>query len=47
MNTIAQLSARERRDLFTEAAARFGLPPFDFGKGLFVCCTLGVLLGRD
>lgn len=43
MNAIAQLSARDRRDLFTEAAARTGLPPFHLEKDFWVCWTLGVL----
>jgi len=47
MNTIAQLSARDRRDLFTEAAARSGLPPFHLEKDFWVCWTLKVLFGHD
>jgi hypothetical protein len=47
MNAIAQLSARDRRDLFTEAAARSGLPPFHLEKDFWVCWTLGVLFGHD
>lgn len=47
MNAIAQLSARDRRELFTEAAARSSLPPFHLEKDFWVCWTLGVLFGHD
>jgi Nucleotidyl transferase AbiEii toxin, Type IV TA system len=43
MNAIANLSNRDRQDLFTEAAARTGLPPFHLEKDFWVCWTLGVL----
>jgi hypothetical protein len=43
MNAIAQLSTRDRQDVFTEAAARTGLPPFHLEKDFWVCWTLGVL----
>jgi hypothetical protein len=43
MNAIANLSNRDRQDLFTEAAARTGLPTFHLEKDFWVCWTLGVL----
>jgi len=45
MNGIARLSAKDRRQLFTEAGARRGLPPFHVEKDFWVCWALGVLFG--
>ena len=46
MNTVALLSARERRELFTEAAAETGLPPFHVEKDFWVCWVLATFFGR-
>lgn len=45
MNRIAQLSAAERRELFTQAGADLGLPPFFVEKDFWVCWTLQCLFG--
>lgn len=45
MNTVALLSARERRELFTEAAAETGLPPFHVEKDFWVCWVLSAFFG--
>lgn len=47
MNTVALLSARDRRELFTEAAAETGLPPFHVEKDFWVCWVLSAFFGRD
>ncbi|MBN9690750.1 MAG: nucleotidyl transferase AbiEii/AbiGii toxin family protein [Verrucomicrobia bacterium] len=45
MNGIARLPAKDRRQLFVEAGARRGLPPFHVEKDFWVCWVLGVLFG--
>ena len=42
MNTVALLSPEDRRALFTETAARMGLPPFHVEKDFWVCWVLEV-----
>jgi hypothetical protein len=43
MRKIAALSARDRRDLYTETGVRMGLPPFHVEKDFWVCWTLSTL----
>lgn len=45
MNVITSLSADERKDIFTQAAAELGLPPFFIEKDFWVCWTLQCLFG--
>ena len=42
MNTVAHLSAEDRRALFTETGVRMGLPPFHVEKDFWVCWVLAV-----
>ena len=43
MNAILTLSPKDRHDLFNEAGARLGLPPFHIEKDFWVCWTLCAL----
>jgi len=43
MKAVAALSAKDRRDLFTETGVRMGLPPFHIEKDFWVCWTLAAL----
>lgn len=43
MNVVAQLPAKDRLALFTEAGARLGLPPFHVEKDFWVCWVLAAL----
>jgi hypothetical protein len=45
MNQIASLPAKDRRQLFNEAAVQRGLPPFHVEKDFWVCWVLGILFG--
>lgn len=45
MNVITSLPADERKDIFTQAAAELGLPPFFIEKDFWVCWTLQSLFG--
>lgn len=43
MEALTRLSANERRDVFTEAAAELGMPPFFVEKDFWVCWSLHTL----
>jgi hypothetical protein len=46
MESVARLSSSERRELFTEAAARKGMTPAIVEKDFWVCWTLGRLFAH-
>lgn len=46
MESVARLSAAERRELFTETAARKGMTPAIVEKDFWVCWTLGRLFAH-
>jgi len=43
VNTVATLSANERREVFTETGVRLGMAPFHVEKDFWVCWTLVAL----
>lgn len=45
MNTVAFMSSRDRRELFTQSAAETGLPPFHVEKDFWVCWVLSAFFG--
>lgn len=46
MESVARLSSAERRDLFSETAARKGMAPAIVEKDFWVCWTLGRLFAH-
>lgn len=47
MKRIATMSAKERREIFTEAGAQLGFLPFHVEKDFWVCWTLAALFEDD
>ena len=47
MDKVARMPAEDRRDVFTEAAARFGIRPAIIEKDFWVCAALKLLFGKS
>jgi predicted nucleotidyltransferase component of viral defense system len=47
VDKVARLPAQDRRDIFSEAAARLGIRPTIIEKDFWVCVTLKLLFEKS